>query len=242
VTSARAPVALRFDRACYAVRGARLLGPLDLELGGAPVTVVLGPNGAGKSLLLRLAHGLLAPSEGRVCGADGEPLAALAARQAMVFSRPVMLRRSARANVEYALRIAGVARSELRARANEAIERAGLAAIADRPARALSSGEQQRLAIARAWARAPQLVLLDEPTASLDPAAARAVERLVGELATAGARVVMATHDLALARRLASAIVFLHRGRALECSAASDFFAGPASAEARAFLQGDLAW
>ena len=205
----------------------------DLGLGLAPgaPTVLLGPNGSGKSTLLRLAMGLVAPTSGRVSWGGRE---APGERLAMVFQRPVMLRRSAAANVAYAL----PARDD--ARVTALLAQVGLAPLADRPARKLSGGEQQRLALARALARDPEILFLDEPTARLDPAATKSVEDIVRAVAASGVKIVMATHDIGQARRLASDIVFLARGRLVESTPAHRFFASPATAEAAAFLRGDL--
>ncbi len=164
-------------------RGQSLLGPLDLRLTGCRRTLVMGPNGAGKSLLLRLAHGLLAPSAGRVAWQGAPP------RQAMVFQRPVLLKRSALANLTYALAVNGTPRRWRRPLAREALERFGLAALEKRPARVLSGGEQQRLALARAWLLEPEVLFLDEPTSALDPAAIMAVEDAVREFHARGTRV-----------------------------------------------------
>lgn len=221
--------------------GARLLGPLDLDFGREGRSVVLGPNGAGKSLTLRVLHGLIRPDQGRVTAGVGG-LDAARRVQAMVFERPVHLRRSALANVEYALAVNGCPRAQRRDRARAALERTGLASLAERPARVLSAGEQQRLALARAWALEPAILLLDEPTAALDPSATRAVEATVTDIAEAGTKIVMTTHDLGQARRLADEIVFLHRGRLVERSPSAAFFAEPSSEEARAFLKGELLW
>jgi tungstate transport system ATP-binding protein len=232
---------LRLEGVSYAAGGKRLIDSLSLTLAAGPRTVILGPNGAGKSLLMRLCHGLVAPSAGRIAwaGADA-PRARL--RQAMVFQRPVMLRRSALGNVVFALKLRDVPRSARAARATEMLERTGLAALAGQPARRLSGGEQQRLALARAWASAPEVLFLDEPTASLDPAATRAVEDIVMQMHEAGTKIVMTTHDLGQARRLADEILFLHRGRLLERRPAAEFFARPATEEAAAFIAGRLSW
>jgi tungstate transport system ATP-binding protein len=203
--------------------------------------VIVGPNGAGKSLLLRIVHGLLAPSAGRITW-HGREVSTVRRQQAMVFDRPVLLRRSARGNVEYALSLRGLPRAARRARANEVLEHTGLARLADRPARALSAGERQRLALARAWAVRPDVLLLDEPTASLDPAAAKRVEELILQIGQAGSAIVMTTHDLGLARRLGEEILFLHRGQLKERAAARDFFSEPRTPEARAFQEGELTW
>ncbi len=215
---------------------ARLRG-VDLALAAGPPTLVIGPNGAGKSVLLRLLHGLLRPTEGSVTWARDLPR-----RQAMVFQRPVLLRRSVLANARYGLRLAGVPRAEATERARAALDQVGLLPLAGQAARSLSGGEGQRLALARAAALMPEVLFLDEPCASLDPAAARAVEAIVARLAAAGTRIVMTTHDLAQARRLAGEVVFLHAGRLREHAPAERFFAGPATPEAAAFLRGDLHW
>ncbi len=201
--------------------------------------VVLGSNGAGKSVLLRLLHGLLAPSAGSVRWAM--PLAVAKRRQAMVFQRPVMLRRTALDNVCFALHVAGFdGKAQILAR--EALARVGLAQVADRPARVLSVGEQQRLALARAWALNPEVLFLDEPTASLDPAATRAIEESILAMHSAGTTIVMTTHDLGQAKRVADQVLFLHRGRLLEKTPATEFFKQPRSNEAAAFIKGELLW
>ncbi len=225
----------------YVVRGARLLQAVSLRLEAGPRTLILGPNGAGKSLLLRLAHGLLAPSAGRVEWLG--PGAALARRrQAMVFENSVMLRRSAAANVEFVLALRGIPRGRRREQVGAVLQKTGLADLADRPARKLSAGEQQRLALARAWVIEPEVLFLDEPTAALDPSATRLVEGIIDEIAQAGSKIVMTTHDLGQARRLSDEVVFLHRGSILERGPAQGFFAEPRSEAARAFLAGELLW
>ena len=219
----------------YAAGGLAILRDVSLTIEPGPPLLVIGPNGAGKSVLLRLLHGLLAPGAGRVRWAGTGPK-----HDAMVFQRPVMLRRSALANLEYPLALAGLPRAARRARAEAALAEAGLAALAGRPARRLSGGEQQRLALARAAALAPEVLFLDEPCASLDPAATRAVEAAIAGIAARGCKIVMTTHDLAQARRLAGEVAFLHRGRLLDCAPAAAFFAGPRAPEAAAFLRGEL--
>jgi tungstate transport system ATP-binding protein len=211
-------------------------------LAAGPRTVVLGPNGAGKTLLLRLCHGLVAPNHGRVRWSGPGAARGAALRQAMVLQRPVLLRRSVAANVAWPLRLRGLPRAARRARVAEALEATGLAAMAHRAARRLSVGEQQRVALARAWALRPEVIFLDEPTAALDPGATAAVETLVRAIASGGTKVVLTTHDLGQARRLADEVWFLHRGRVLEQADAAEFFERPRSAEARAFLKGDLLW
>jgi tungstate transport system ATP-binding protein len=204
---------------------------------GAP-TVLIGPNGSGKTTLLRVAMGLLPASRGRVTWdgiADVPPV-----RRAIVFQRPAMLRRSAEANIRYALSAAHVPRERHDARVTELLALVGLESVASRPARRLSGGEQQRLALARALACDPTVLFLDEPTANLDPAATKAVEDIVRAVAARAIKVVMATHDLGEARRLAGDVVFLHRGHAVETAAAEEFFLSPKTGEARTFIAGDL--
>ncbi len=232
---------VRLDRVRFSIAGVELIHELTLELGAGPRTVLLGPNGAGKSLLLRLFHGLLRPSAGRVFWA-GDAAADAARRQAMVFQRPVLLRRSVAANVRYALALRQVPRTARAARVADALDMAGLRPLAGRAARVLSGGEQQRLALARAWALAPEVLFLDEPTASLDPGATGAVEEVIRRFADAGAKIVMTSHDLGQVRRLADEVVFLHAGRVLEHGPVQTFFEAPRSREARAFIKGELLW
>ncbi len=239
-TLAPKTLALRVSGLSYAVNDVLLLDRVSFALGRGSRTVILGPNGAGKSLLLRLCHGLLPPSAGSIVwsrGGAGEP-----ARHALVFQRPVMLRRSVAANIDYALGPHRLPAPERRRRVEEALRLGGLEALAGLPARVLSGGEQQRVAIVRAWACRPSVLLLDEPTANLDPAATGIIERLIGDIDASGAKIVMTTHDLGQARRLAGEVLFLHRGRLIEQGPAEAFFAGPATPEARAFITGDLLW
>ena len=219
-------------------RGLAIIDRVSLALMPGAPTIVIGPNGAGKTTLLRVAMGLVEPTGGQVTwgGRTGVP----PTRRAIVFQRPVMLRRSATANVEYALASANVARIEWPSRIEELFNVVGLAGLGARPARRLSGGEQQRLALARALARGPEVLLLDEPTASLDPAATKAIEDVIRAVAARGIKVVMATHDLGEARRLAGEIVLMHRGRVIESSPAAEFFESPKSPEARRFVAGDL--
>lgn len=227
---------LRVRDLSLALDGRAVIAGVGMDLLPGSRSLVLGPNGAGKSLLLRLLHGLLRPSGGEVSWQRVDA----ARHQAMVFQRPVLLRRSALENVRFALEVAGLPQAVPRAR--EALERVGLGALADRPARVLSGGEQQRLALARAWALSPQVLFLDEPTASLDPAAMRAVEEVILAMHAAGTTIVMTSHDIGQARRLATEVLFLHRGRLLEHTPAAIFFDQPRTPEACAFIRGDLLW
>lgn len=230
---------LKLDRLGFSAGGADLLSDISLTVRPGRRLLVIGPNGAGKSLLLRLCHGLIQPSSGRVVWADGS---ARPRAQAMVFQRPVLLRRSVRANLEYALSVSGMARVERKAATDAALERFGLAPLARRAARLLSGGEQQRLAIARAWLLRPEIMFLDEPCSALDPGATRIIEETIAGFAAEGMTLVMTTHDLGQARRLADDIVFLNKGRLVEHGPAADFFDAPKTREAGAFLAGDLLW
>ena len=215
-----------------------ILDRLSLAITPGAPTLIVGPNGAGKTSLLRLCMGLATPSAGRISWGgrtDSKPV-----RRAILFQRPVMLRRTVAANVGYALAQAGAPRSQRMPRVAALLDRVGLADLAQRPARRLSGGEQQRLALARALARDPEILLLDEPTANLDPAATRSVEEIVLMAAQSGIKIVMASHDLGQVRRLAGDVVFLVRGALCEQDRAADFLDNPTTPEAAAFLRGDL--
>lgn len=217
------------------VSGTRLLDRIDLSLPGDGISLVMGANGAGKSLLLRLLHGLLPATAGRISW-NGKPLTkALCRRQAMVFQAPALLRRSVAANIIFALRHRGLDRP---GRCEELLAMAGLQDKAGQPARLLSGGEQQRLAMVRALAQAPEILFLDEPTASLDPAATLAIEDLTHLVAAGGTKIVMVSHDIGQARRLADDVAFLHAGRLAEHTAAHQFFKAPHSRPARDYLKG----
>lgn len=215
-----------------------VLDDISLTLSPGAPTVLIGPNGSGKTTLLRAAMGLIPVTRGRVTwgGRDASP----PDRRAILFQRPVMLRRSTGDNVRYALAAAGVQRTARYDRAAELLALVGLEGFEQRPARRLSGGEQQRLALARALARDPEVLFLDEPTASLDPAATKAIEDIVRAISARGVKVVMATHDLGEAKRLAGEIALLHRGHLIEHGPAAEFFAAPRSEEARKFIAGEL--
>jgi tungstate transport system ATP-binding protein len=221
----------------YEVFGKALVDGIDLSLGKSGITTVMGPNGAGKSLLLRLLHGLLTPTSGTIRW-NAAPLdESVRKRQALIFQRPVLLRRSVFANVEFVLR--------LRSRENgptayELLEHVGLQDRAEQPARRLSGGEQQRLAMARALALEPDILFMDEPTASLDPTSVASIESIVAGARREGTRIILVTHDPGQAHRLADEVVFLHRGRLMEHTPARQFFDRPCSREAQDYLAGRL--
>jgi tungstate transport system ATP-binding protein len=240
MTTAAAPSELPvvLDRVSFAAGGTTIIDRFSLTLVPGAPTVVVGPNGSGKTTLLRICMGLIAPTEGGIHWGGRQQ--ATMARRAIVFQRPVMLRRSTAANVAYALAKAGVARHARGGRVDQLLAKVGLSDLAQRPARKLSVGEQQRLALARALARDPELLLLDEPTASLDPASTRRVEEIILMAARSGIKIVMASHDLGQVRRIAGDVVFLVRGALCEQGRADDFLNRPATPEAAAFLRGDL--
>lgn len=225
----------------YAPEGVTLIEIPSLEIGAGAPTVIMGPNGAGKSLLLRLLHGLIQPTGGEITWRGAPATPTLRHRQAMVFQRPVLLRRSVAANIDYVLRIRGLPRRERAERRRDVLAAGNMLAFADRGARGLSGGEQQRLAVLRALATEPDVLFMDEPTSSLDPAATLEIERLVSRAASGGTKIVFVTHDPGQARRLAGDILFLHHGRIAEHSPAPAFFDQPVSEPARAFLEGRLA-
>ena len=225
---------------CFDAGGKRLIDRIDADIRPHRRTVIMGANGTGKSLLLRLLHGLIQPSSGEVLW-QGRRLDRAGRRgQSMVFQRPVLLRRSVLANLRFALSVRGISEPERAAREAKAMERARLGDLARRPARVLSGGEQQRLAVARALACEPRVLFLDEATASLDPASTHAIEELVREAHESGVTIVLVTHDIGQARRLGEDIIFLHAGRVVEAGPVSEVLAAPRSEAARAWLGGRL--
>lgn len=226
-------------RAISVVRGGKvLLDDVSLTITAGPPTVIMGANGAGKSLLLRVLHGLVAPTSGEVIWGAGVGADIAGRRSALVFQRPTLLRRSALANVEFVL--SHRPRAARRHTARDILDRAGLSHLAATPARQLSGGEQQRLAMARALSSSPEVLFLDEPSASLDPLSSAAVEGMITAAASGGTKVILVTHDRAQARRVAGDVIFLSNGRIAEATAASAFFDAPASPAARAYLKGEL--
>ena len=230
---------LRLTDVTYERAGMRLIDRISATIEAEGISVILGPNGAGKSLLLRLCHGLIQPTNGTIVWQNPQHAAA---RQAMVFQRPVLLRRTAAANIDHALKLRHFPRVERRKRAASALAQAGLTDLANRRSEVLSGGEQQRLAVARAWAIEPSVLFLDEPTAHLDPAATAAIEDMILGFKTAGVKIILTTHDLHQARRLADDVLMLHHGRLLEHGPAATFFQRPKTQEARAFVDGKLIW
>jgi tungstate transport system ATP-binding protein len=216
----------------------RALCQVDLRVASGERLALVGANGSGKSTLLRVLHGLQPPGAGSLLRDSGQ-------RQAMLFQRPYMLRTSALNNVALGLWLRGTPWSGARQQALAALQRVGLADEATRSARALSGGQQQRLALARAWSLAPDVLLLDEPTSSLDPHAKREVEALMAEFADAGMTLIFASHNLGQVKRLATRVIYLEHGRLLADLPVREFFnrsrLGETSLEAELFVKGELA-
>jgi tungstate transport system ATP-binding protein len=229
---------IAFDDVTVLVGELPLLDRVSVLLTGGNTSVLVGPNGAGKTTLLRAAMGLLRPTRGRVTWGGRDD--ASPDRRAIMFQRPAMLRRTVEANIHYALAAANAPRATREERTRDLLATVGLKHLAHRPARKLSGGEQQRLALARALARTPTVLFLDEPTASLDPHATKSIEDVIGNIARTGVKVVMSTHDLNQAKRLAGDIVLLHRGCLIEHTPAAEFFGNPKTGEARRFIAGEL--
>ncbi len=219
-------------------RGTQVLGPIDLSLGDTGFTIVLGPNGAGKTSLLKVLHGVERLSSGEVRWSVPDEEAREA--QAYVFQKPIMLRRSVAQNLAFPLQLLKFQKTEIADRVADWSRRIGLHDALDRPAKRLSGGEQQKLALARALIRDPQVLFLDEPCANLDGRSTREIENLLLSSSAAGTRIIMTTHDLGQARRLASDVVFLLNGQVREQAPAPDFFSVQQTQEARAFLNGDI--
>jgi tungstate transport system ATP-binding protein len=229
---------VRFENVSVLKKDLTILDAITLEIKAGAPTSVMGPNGSGKTTMLRTAMGLEVPDKGKVIwGRTDHPPPN---SQAFVFQRPVMLRRTAAGNLRYALRVAAAPKAHEEARIGELLALVGLQALAGRPARRLSGGGQQRLAIARALALSPTILFLDEPTASLDPASTKAIEDIIRTIAASGIKVVMSTHDLGQARRIAAEIILLHRGRVIESANAAQFFNAPVTREASRFIAGEL--
>lgn len=216
-------------------QGKRVLGPVDLTLARDGATMIVGPNGSGKTTLLRVMHGIERTNGGQVTWAQDDP-----AKHAFVFQSPIVMRRSVAENLAYPLRLLKTSKAEIAAAVDGWLVRIGLAAIAQSPATRLSGGERQKLAIARALIRKPDVLFLDEPCANLDGHATAEIEALLQEIVAGGTRIVMATHDMGQARRLADDVVFMLDGKAHETGTAAVLFDEPQTKELAAFLRGDI--
>jgi tungstate transport system ATP-binding protein len=223
---------------CVTRRGKRLIGAIDLTLGPSGLTMILGPNGSGKTTLLKVMHGVERASEGSVTWAVPEPEARHS--QSYVFQTPIVLRRSVEDNLRYPLELEDQPRDKIAEAAAKWLARIGLGDKARLPATRLSGGEKQKLALARALIRRPDVLFLDEPCANLDGASTHAIETLLGDALAAGTRIIMTTHDLGQAKRLADDAIFMLHGRIRESAAAEAFFQHPQTAELKAFFRGDI--
>lgn len=229
---------VKLEQARTSRRGKLLVGPLDLTLEGQGACVVIGPNGSGKTSLLRLLHGTARKTGGRITWA--RPLPEVRRHQAFVFQRPVMLRRTVEENLAYPLVLRGTPRAEARKQARDWADRVGLAPLLDRQAPVLSGGEQQKLALARALITRPKLLFLDEPCVSLDGRAIREIEEMLQVARREGTRLILATHDMGQARRLADEVLFMLHGFVHERGMAAAFFDHPKTPQASAFMRGDI--
>jgi len=216
-------------------RGKRIIGPVTHRLEQGPPTIVIGPNGSGKTTLLRVMHGIERISTGQVNWTHDAP-----DQQAFVFQSPIVLRRTVDENLAYPLRLAGVDKAEIVSRVTTWLARIGLDAFANTAVTRLSGGERQKPAIARALIRTPQVLFLDEPCANLDGHTTREIEALLSETAAAGTRLIMATHNMGQARRLAGDVIFMLNGKIHESGAANYIMNTPQTSELKAFLQGDI--
>jgi tungstate transport system ATP-binding protein len=219
-------------------RGHRILGPISLTLSGEGVTIVMGPNGSGKTSLLRVMHGLERVRHGKISWQGDIEVAR--ARQAFVFQAPIIMRRNVVDCIAYPLLLAGMGRAAARAKAADQAHKVGLDHALDLPAQVLSGGEKQKMALARALIRNPEVLFLDEPCANLDTRSMAEIEAILTGAREAGTRIVMSTHNVGQARRLADDVLFLWDGRLHESAPSDTFFTAPQSAEAKAHLSGDL--
>ena len=229
---------LKMQGATAHIRKKRLVGPVDITITADGFTIIMGPNGAGKTTLLRLMHGLQ-----RCSGGVGEwavPHAKAREKQAYVFQSPIMMRRRVVDSIAYPLRLRGLSASAARATARESAGRFGLEKLLDSWAPMLSGGEKQKLSLARALVIEPDILFLDEPCANLDGRAIREIEAILRDAQAAGTRIVMSTHDMGQARRLAQDVVFMYDGKIHEHTAADAFFTSPTTKEAHAFINGDI--
>ena len=233
MVSAKFP--LKLHQVLVRRRGKTVIGPVDLELGPQGATMIVGPNGSGKTTLLRVMHGIERISSGSVQWEDDDP-----AKHAFVFQSPVVLRRTVVQNLAYPLELLKLPKLTVKTSVAEWLGRIGLQGKADMSATRLSGGERQKLAIARALIRKPDVLFLDEPCANLDGHATREIEAILQEATAAGTRLVMATHDMGQARRLAHDLVFMLNGKIHEAGGADSIFECPKTKELTAFLNGDI--
>ena len=223
----------------YSIQGTKLINNFDLTIDSADISIILGHNGSGKSLLLKLLHGVITPETGSITWNNEKP----GIRQywrTFLLQRPTFFNQSIEFNIEFVLRIANIDKNEHKKRCQQALEICGLTDLAKRNTSSLSGGEQQKVSLARAWVLKPSVVLLDEPTVALDPPSVISFENIVRQFEQSGTKIIMTTHDLAQAKRLAKQVIFIDKGNMIEQSCAKEFFAGPRSTQAQSFISGDL--
>ena len=223
----------------YSKNKSKLISDVNLEITGSGSTIILGHNGAGKSLLLKLLHGVIEPTTGSISWNKETPNTRQYWRS-FLLQKPTFFKRSVRYNIEFVLDIAGTPKQERPARCDEALKICGMEDLSERNAHSLSGGEQQKLSLARARVLKPDVLLLDEPTVALDPPFTLSFEEIMQRFKQSHTKVIMTTHDLAQAKRLADEIVFIYNGKVLEQSPAEQFFNQPKSAEAMKFISGQL--
>ena len=228
---------LQLSSLSYSVGDTCLLNDLNVTIDSPGITAIMGPNGAGKSLFLRMIHGLISPTIGEVRWQGNALDLSIRRQQALVFQKPVLMRRSVAANIDFVLKSRV---SDYRQRREQVLQQAGLSGQRDQPARLLSGGEQQKLALVRALALGPRVLLLDEPCASIDSAASLQIENLLRLTRQQAVKIILVTHDIGQARRLADDVVFMHNGKLLEYAPAEHFFSSPGSTQAEAYIDGRI--
>ena len=213
-----------------------LLLDLNCKIMEKTLTVVIGPNGAGKSLFIRCLHGLTTPSHGKISFGNKLISKEVRMKQAMVFQTPKLLRRNVIDNIKFVAKLNKNIKYDL----NKLLEDVDLTKLKNQSAKNLSGGEKQRLSLARALVSNPEILFLDEATSSLDPGSVFIIENLIKDIKLSGVKIILITHDIGQARRLADDIIFMHKGRVLESGQAKSFFNEPKTKEAQSFLSGNI--